>query len=576
MGSPVLTFIQGGTAIFDGYFNLLNLGNWASHCDLDGLALRLRGRGRFAIRVWLETPKGRPNVILADTCVALSDRETEIDLARATAEMAETGHGAGLVMFTATALEDGSVTGGRFVTRVGDRPKPTLAIAITTFGREEMVAETASRVAAFMDSFENGGRLKLFVVDNGRSASIPAHPRVVYIPNANLGGAGGFARGLAEAQDGGFSHCLFMDDDASFMMENFVRTYAFLWLSRDRRTALAGAMISNARKWAMWENGAVFDRQCRPRFPGLDLRNPADVFRMEFETSRLAPENIYAGWWYFAFPIEAVSHFPFPFFVRGDDISFSLANDFDIATLSGVVSFQEDFSAKESSLTLYLDVRNHIVHHLAIPEMEIGPRALASVPLRFMLRNLARFHYETAEAILLAWEDVLRGPDFFAENADAQQRRKEISERREIEAWRPIDPRTAPDAGAHAPLPPRPARLLALTVNGHLLPFFRVFARRISLPIDHRGLLFPVWGSKEITYLDGRNQRGYVVRLDRPRGFRILLKGLRLAIRTKRMYPDLLSLYRTGYPRITTRDFWNGWFLPEASAPAALVRKEAG
>jgi len=30
------------------------------------------------------------------------------------------------------------------------------------------------------------------------------------------------------------------------------------------------------------------------------------------------------------------------------------------------VSFQEDFSEKESPQTLYLDLRNHLIHHLVV------------------------------------------------------------------------------------------------------------------------------------------------------------------------------------------------------------------
>ena len=50
---------------------------------------------------------------------------------------------------------------------------------------------------------------------------------------------------------------------------------------------------------------------------------------MEFATTGPAPDNFYGGWWYFAFPVDQVKHQPFPFFVRGDDVSFSLVHDFN-------------------------------------------------------------------------------------------------------------------------------------------------------------------------------------------------------------------------------------------------------
>ncbi len=93
---------------------------------------------------------------------------------------------------------------------------------------------------------------------------------------------------------------------------------------------------------------------------------------MEFTSAAQRSPKIYGGWWFFAFPIKQVTRYPFPFFVRGDDINFSLANDFHITTLNGVVSFAEDFSDKESPMTLYLDLRNHMVQHLTLEKMDNG------------------------------------------------------------------------------------------------------------------------------------------------------------------------------------------------------------
>ncbi len=175
---------------------------------------------------------------------------------------------------------------------------------------------------------------------------------------------------------------------------------------------------------------------CRPQFVGTDLRDAFQVTRMELAAAKPKPPGFYAGWWFFAFPVAAVAHWPFPFFVRGDDISFSLANRFDTVTLNGVVSFQEDFSAKESPLTLYLDLRNHLHQHLVHADKEIGPWRTATIALHFLLRSIIRMHYDSAEAQLRAWDDVMKGPDFFAENADMARIRPQIAALAKDEAWR--------------------------------------------------------------------------------------------------------------------------------------------
>lgn len=553
-----ITFLPKGEAIFDRYFNILNLGTWTRACRLDGLWLRLAGAGRFALEIWRVPELGERDVLYQEL-VTLEEAGTDIDLGHVV------GSGApmhGVIGFRLVAFgEEGRLTGGVWITRAPETPAPSFGIAITTFRREADVEKTARRLSAFIENDPAGAGMRVFVIDNGRSLDLPALPGVEAIPNANLGGAGGFARGLTAVRDAGLSHCLFMDDDASFQMESLVRARAFHWLARSERAALAGAMISAARPWAIWENGAVFEGACQPQHVGTDLRDPVATLAMELEAAHPKPAQFYGGWWFFAFPVAALRHWPFPFFVRGDDISFSLANRFDFATLPGVVSFQEDFSVKESPLTLYLDIRNHLSHHLSLPHMERGATATAKIPLRFILRNLVRFHYESCEAMLMAWEDVMKGPDFFARNADMSAVRPRVLALRDREAWRPVDATTLPAPVEDAP-PGDNLRgwLWRAALNGHLLPFGRRFMEDSTVPLGLRGLLWPVWGAKRITYLNAMRDQGYTVEMDRRRGFDILRHAARMAWRWRRAYPRLMHAYTGAYGDLAAESYWQGQF----------------
>ena len=578
LGEGRIEMAAGGEVDLATYFNLLNVGNWARHCALDGLDLVLTGEGRVWLRATLHVPDGAADEALHQEVVTLSPSGTRIDLSRALA-LAEAAGGAGAVGLRLRAAGEARLDGGRFETRApaGAAP-PRLAIAITTFRREDDVRATMGRIAAFLDDPPRSGtlgeRARVFVIDNGRTVDDPGLPRAEIIPNPNLGGAGGFARGLAAAVDGGFTHCLFMDDDASFQMESLVRTDAFLTLARDPAAALSGAMISSARKWAMWENGSVFDRACRPRHVGTDLRERREVLEMEFDAARPKPPGFYAGWWYFAFPVDHVRRWPFPFFVRGDDISFSLANRFATATMNGVVSFQEDFSSKESPTTLYLDMRNHLHHHLVQDGLEIGWRGTAKIPLRFMARSLVRFHYESAEAQLMAWEDVMRGPEFFEDHIDMTERRAALRDLARTERFVPIAPGEAPPDWEPPGRRGWRLRALALTLNGHLMPLFRTFARPASVPIEDRGLIHPVWGHDALTYLSPSREAGYAVRMDRRRFFALMRRALSMTLRWRREYAALREAHREAYPRMADRAFWEPRFDP-APARAAIPPRRA-
>ena len=569
---------EAGTAVLlDSYFNALSVGKWHAAGALDGLWLAIAGAGAVELKVWHAIPD-RSWELLASQVMTLAADEALVDLSHY-ADNAVTG----LVWFEwRPAGGRGSaatMTGARYLTRAPEGPLPRLAICITTFRREAAVAQTVARLSAFLAGFRWGERIRIIVVDNGQSAAIPPSPHVLAVANPNLGGAGGFARGLIEAEGWGATHCLFMDDDASFHMENIARTYTFLALARDPKVALAGAMINNTHKWAMWENGAVFDRSCIPLYCGLDLRRRENVIHLEFTSLHERRRTLYGGWWFFAFPVAAVTRRPFPFFVRGDDVSFSIANRFRIVTLNGVVSFQDDFTAKESPQTLYLDLRSHLVHHLVFDAIDRGGWGTARVALRFIARSLARFHYETAEAQMLAWEDVMKGPAFFRDHADMADRRAAIRALARTETWGPLDDLDLTERRRITPRRGRLAtRLFALTVNGHLLPFFRLWGDRIVLPVGDRGTLHPVWGASRITYLDGTRTKGYQVALSGRRFLAAVWRAGRLALRFRRVFPALRAEYRAAYPQMTALPFWQemlGLAPPAAEAAEAAPPAEA-
>lgn len=561
-----ILFLPGGRAWFDSYMNLFSLDLWARSCALGGLALDLRGEGRFHVRIWRIARVGGQEQILVDRVETLAPGGTRFDIG-ALVDLGPAAEGA--LILRLTALTEGRLAGGAWVAPRPETPRDLrLALSITTFRREAAVGRSVERITAFLEG-EGAGPMAaagcaahLFVVDNGQSADLAPHPRLSVIPNANLGGAGGFARGLAAAMDGGFTHCLFMDDDASIQMESLLRTAAFLQLARSDRAAVAGAMISEARPWMMWENGAVFDRMCRPRHVGTDLRDGPAVIAMLTDAARPKPRGFYAGWWYFAFPLAHVRHYPFPFFVRGDDISFSLAHGFDTVTINGVVSFQEDFSAKESPLTLYLDLRNHLHQHLVHDGMEIGPNGTAKIVAHFLLRSVIRMHYDSGEAQLAAWEDVMRGPDFFAANADMARRRPEIAALARTEAWRPVEPAdfATPGMPLREPSLAR-GRLMKWLLNGHLVPFWRAFGRRARIPVSHRGLIWPLWGLREALFLNGDETRAYRVTHSKRRGWGLIWRSFRLYLRWRRDYPALRDAHRQGYRDLADRAFWDGRFL---------------
>ncbi|HRK42635.1 MAG TPA: glycosyl transferase [Gemmobacter sp.] len=550
---PQIEFGLGGQAKFDTATNLFNFEKWRVFCGLSDLGLSLSGAGRFELIVTLTELERSGERLMNRMIELLPGQPLRISL---TDRLPAAGKG--LLSFTLRAAGPDRLEGAVWDTLEAPKRAPKLALSITTFKREAAVQASVARFNTFMHTTPLAEKLHLFVVDNGRSAEIAPGPHVTPIGNENLGGSGGFARGLIAAEEGGFSHCLFMDDDASVHMGALERTWAFLAYASDPATAVSGSMTMSNYRWTLWENAAIFDRSCRPRFLGTDLRKPDEVAKMELTGIGTEPHNLYGGWWFFAFPIAETGPRPFPFFVRGDDVSFSLANRFRIATLPGVICFQDaDFADKESLQTLYLDLRSHIVHHLALPSMEIGCFKTLTIPAWFFLRSMMQCHYDTLAALNLATEDVLRGPDFFAENADMAERRARIAKLRVSEGYAPI---TGPLPRERRRFDPRSSTfwrmVMKYSLNGHLLPFFGLWGNTITLPGSLRGQLHQVWGAARITYISADGRQSFTVRHSKARalkqGLRMTCNGLKLAGR----YQGLKRVWQEGYARLATTEFW--------------------
>lgn len=570
----------GGSLSFNSYFNLFDLGAWTRACRLPPLFAEVTGQGRAVIRLVLTRPGSGSETL----CSTEAELDPDAPLRMEIPPLEE-----GLLHLEASAPEGAATLhSARFAIAEMPQDLPRLAVSITTFQREAEVRQTVTRLNAFLDRYPFGPHIHVQVVDNGQSAGIEASRHTTSYLNRNLGGAGGFARGLLEAERGSFSHCLFMDDDAAFHMENILRAYMLLALARDPRTALAGAMISSFRPWEMWESGAWFDGACRPLFNGTDLRDTGAVQAMLFaEQQQEQPATFYGGWWFFAFPVAAATHYPFPFFVRGDDISFSLANDFRIVTLNGVVSFQEDFAEKESPQTLYLDLRNHLIHHLVFGQLERSAFGTAKIALRFMMRSLLRFKYDSAEAQLLAWQDVMQGPQFFDAHIDMSARRAAIKALVRDEAWQALPAAAPAGQGRQAGLTERrlfsrlPRRIRhyfgLFSFNGHLLPFWRLLGDRMVLDISDRGLVFPAFGGARLTYLNGSRTRTYTVTQSKRRFFSLAWRIARSLLAWQRGHARLKAAYRKGYGEMASRPYWEKTLAPPApTAGAAQDRLGSG
>jgi len=551
-----ISLTSGGELDFATYFNQFSVTRWREYTDISSVRLEIEYEGEglltFSCQQLMHSPRVIAELRLENSTVnrAVIDLPSLDDL--------ETG----LLSFRVSTLGSFVFKSARFVTLQSPNRQSTLGIAITAFKRDQYVIPAVTRLHNdLLIADEYADRIRLCVVDNGHTLKAEDVPETCnIIRNQNYGGAGGFSRGLYhyDKESQGVTHCLFMDDDASCESEAIIRTIALLDFAADDHLAICGAMMLERLSYVQHEAGAVFDRSCRPMKHGLDLRETRALL-----VNDVVEEIGYGAWWYFAFPIKHVERYPFPYFVRGDDILFSMVNSFRIGSLNGVCSWQESFAAKSSPLTLYLDIRSHLCHYLLTDRLNYSVKELLSVFWYFFLKNNAAYHYATAEAVCVALEDFLKPASFWGENMDMAGKRRQLAPLVDAEKLVPLNPPAVAPLNLETPPGMLRRGVRWLTLNGHLVPSV-FFKKNVTVTKEEAPFLRKSFLARSMTVYHYESFTGVVLKHNKRWFYSNLFRAIKLSVRLALNAKSL----RTRTPALReymTVQFWGEQFQPESS-----------
>lgn len=108
-------------------------------------------------------------------------------------------------------------------------------------------------------------KLRIFVSDNGKTLPPSEVPQIQIEKNKNLGGAGGFTRGIMESlknTEFPATHIVLMDDDAIIRPHILERTWCFLSLLKEKfsQHTIAGALLNQKFPYIQFESGAQWNQ----------------------------------------------------------------------------------------------------------------------------------------------------------------------------------------------------------------------------------------------------------------------------------------------------------------------------
>jgi galactofuranosylgalactofuranosylrhamnosyl-N-acetylglucosaminyl-diphospho-decaprenol beta-1,5/1,6-galactofuranosyltransferase len=319
-----------------------------------------------------------------------------------------------------------------WTTRAPEKIRPA-ALVICTFNRPEACSATVRAVAE--DEEVLAGVDAVYAIDQGsdpvgdqpafREVVAALGSKCVYLRQRNLGGSGGFTRGLYEVSRlTDHANVILMDDDILCEPETVLRLNAFANLTptpsivgaqmlflKNPRFLLAGAELADlatlrAGRW------------------GVHGLHHADV--VEHRQNRRI-DATYTGWWACLIPAEliAAAGLPLPFFIKWDDIEYSLralGAGFPVVTLPNAGIWHAEFHWKDGDdWVRYFDIRNALITAALHERVDV---AVASKTIREEIaRHLVSMQYGRAHTVIRALEDFLEGPSILDDGGVAAMAR---------------------------------------------------------------------------------------------------------------------------------------------------------
>jgi len=552
---------KGAELSFDTSFGVFAAGRWRRLTKIHDLAVTVvaSGSGRIEVVGVIEGMFGLRSVetVVASANIA-SSGTTKVEIP----DFVATNHG---TYFVRVSAEQGDVTVSRgfWSTRTLAAREVRLSLSITTFNRQDYVKPTVASVLRLEKSVGSlNGKLRVLVVDNARNISFDTEPGapLTVVQNPNLGGAGGFARGIIHLRNEGWAtHILLMDDDITLEPDALVRTFALFSFAKDENLCVHGAMLSEERAWMQFEAGSKY--RWRSLYP-LRAIGREDDLRDRRLALRDAREKkfAYTAWWYTAFPVGITRDNPLPIFVRGDDVSYGLLHTGrHSVTLNGVIVWHADFGLKNNPSSLFYEKRNFaIIDTLVFDRHHWWHLARRFIALSF--RNLFSMRYASVEYMIRGVRAYLQGPSALL-TTDHSALHDDL---RKVAEEKPAP--LTPELAAVQITKPRakPIRLIGFAlavplVGGYVLPRFLRRDVLKTAPIDSRAVGLATRYNR-ILYRHDRLPEGFVVERDTRRFFRLLRE---VCVVTKDIavnYRRLKREYRAAYADLVSDQSWQKLF----------------
>ena len=306
-----LFLLKGEILSFDTYFNSFSYPKYRDYTKANTVEFEVEFCGEI-VASWCVFD-GEEQVLCEK--IGKSERKTSLIFSTDFTYLPQNG----ILYLKIKAKKESEILSGSYCTKCEFEPIKC-SVVICTYRRESFVLKNIER-------FQKGKFTwisHVYVIDNGNTLETQTNSFIQVIPNKNVGGSGGFTRGLLEAEQEEATHVILMDDDIVFHPETMEQMTMFLSILKKewKESWFSAAMITLDQPEKQYEMGAIWDgKKSIGKKRGLDLGKRENLL-MNMKNREIQ----YGGWWTMLFPLSVLKRvgFPLPFFIKFDDVEYGM------------------------------------------------------------------------------------------------------------------------------------------------------------------------------------------------------------------------------------------------------------
>jgi galactofuranosylgalactofuranosylrhamnosyl-N-acetylglucosaminyl-diphospho-decaprenol beta-1,5/1,6-galactofuranosyltransferase len=405
---------------FGTYFNAFPASYWRRWTSVRDIRLVVRTSGTGTVTVYKSNARG--SIQRVDGKHVDGDTTSVFELS-----LKPFGDG-GWYWFDLAAGADGLVLeNGQWETAGGLGASGQVTLEITTMNKPDFCLNNARILSENPDVLENVR--EILIVDQGTQKvedqegfaevrdALGGKLRI--INQANLGGSGGFARGMYEAVENGSDYVLLLDDDIVVEPESIVRLVGFADHCR-KPTIVGGHMFDLYNRSILHTFGEVVDPyRIVPTAPHVDMEVRHDFSVANLRQTPWLHRRVdvdYNGWWMCLIPTKVIKEIglSLPLFIKWDDAEYGLrAREAGFATVSmpGAAVWHVSWIDKDDLVgwQAYFHERNRLITTLIHSPYPKGGRVLRE-SVQADVKHLVSMQYFTEHGRIEALRDIFEGP----------------------------------------------------------------------------------------------------------------------------------------------------------------------